>query len=113
MALWFAGNHGDKPVHAWGLMTSRDDGKTWSQKPIEFGLTKTDWPTEPAAVHLGKGRILVVARTETGGQTQFQMISTDYGKTWERKRTNISDVRASPTHHDPRPQNRFAQQLLL
>jgi len=95
MCLWFAGDYGDKPVHSWGTMTSRDDGATWTQKTIESGLMKEDWPTEPAAVHLGDGRILAIGRTETGGQTQFQMVSTDSGATWKRARTNIGDVMAS------------------
>jgi len=95
MALWFAGNYSDQPVHSWGVMTSEDDGKTWTQKTVESGLDKADWPTEPAAVYLGDGRILVVARTESNGQTQFQMVSTDYGATWTRSRTNIGDVLAS------------------
>ncbi len=55
---------------------------------------KADWPTEPAAVSLGDGRILAIARTETG-PSQFQMISTDHGATWTRQRTNIVDVSAS------------------
>jgi hypothetical protein len=75
-------------------MTSSDDGKTWTQTPIESGLLKADWPTEPAAVYLGDGKILAIARTETG-PSQFQMISTDNGATWTRTRTNISDVAAS------------------
>jgi hypothetical protein len=95
MALWFAGNYSDKAVHSWGMMTSSDDGATWTQKSIESGLTKTDWPTEPAAVYLGNGRILAVGRTESGGRSQFQMVSSDYGATWTRKRTNIGDVNAS------------------
>lgn len=95
MCLWFAGDYGDKPVHSWGLMTSKDDGATWTQRTIESGLMKEDWPTEPAAVHLGEGRILVVGRTEAGGKTQFQMITTDLGESWKRSRTNIGDVMAS------------------
>jgi len=79
-----------------GTLTSRDDGATWTQTVIESGLTKDDWPTEPAAVYLGGGRILCVARTEAGGVTttraQFQMVSTDSGATWTRARTNIGDV---------------------
>lgn len=94
MALWFAGNYSDKPVHSWGIMTSADDGATWEQTTIESDLLKADWPTEPAAVSLGDGRILCVARTETG-PTQFQITSTDNGKTWTRKRTNIGDIHAS------------------
>lgn len=94
MALWFAGNYSDKPVHSWGMMTSRDEGATWEQTTIESGLLKADWPTEPAAVYLGDGRIFGIARTETG-PTQFQITSTDNGATWTRKRTNIGDIHAS------------------
>jgi hypothetical protein len=94
MALWFGGDYSDKPTQSWGKMTSSDDGKTWTQTPIESGLLKADWPTEPAAVYLGDGKILAIARTETG-PAQFQMISTDDGATWTRTRTNISDVTAS------------------
>ncbi|MCP5538565.1 MAG: exo-alpha-sialidase [Akkermansiaceae bacterium] len=94
MCLWFAGNYADDESHAWGTLTSRDDGKTWTQTPVESGLTRKDWPTEPAAVFLGDGRILAIGRTE-GGHSQFQMISTDHGATWSRRPTNISDVSAS------------------
>ncbi len=94
MALWFAGKYNDEPVHSWGMMTSSDNGITWTQKTIESELTKKDWPTEPAAVYLGNGSILAVARTESG-PSQFQMISTDYGATWMRWQTNISDIKAS------------------
>ena len=99
MALWFAGHYDDGPSHSWGTLTSSDNGATWTQTTIESGLTKPQWPTEPSAVYLGKGRILVIARTEQGGasstRSQFQMVSTDYGATWTRKQTNIGDVAAS------------------
>ena len=100
MALWFAGDYSDDgPSHAWGTLTSSDNGATWTQIPVESGLPKAQWPTEPAAVYLGGGRILAVARTETGGtdstRAQFQMVSTDSGATWTRKQTNIGDVLAS------------------
>lgn len=94
MALWFAGNYGEGTNSSWGLVTSRDDGTTWKQTVIESGLTKSDWPTEPAAVYLGDGKLLAIARTETG-PAQFQMVSTNYGATWTRERTNIGDVTAS------------------
>lgn len=91
MSLWFAGDYGNKPTNAWGTVTSSDNGATWTQTTIESGLTKNEWPTEPAAVHLGGGKILAVARTETG-PFQFQLTSTDSGATWKRVQTNISDV---------------------
>ena len=99
MSLWFAGSYGDDSNNSWGMVTSKDDGKTWTQTPVETGLPKAQWPTEPAAVYLGDGKILAIGRTEMGGpgtvRSQFQMISNDYGKTWTRAQTNISDVAAS------------------
>ena len=99
MALWFAGDYGDKPTNAWGTVTSRDDGATWTQTTVESDLPKAQWPTEPAGVYLGDGRILAIARTEMGGpssaRSQFQLESTDYGATWKRVQTNIIDIAAS------------------
>lgn len=99
MALWFAGNYAEDHSHSWGTLTSRDHGATWTQTTVESGLTKDQWPTEPAAVYLGDGRILGIARTEQGGPTtarsQFQLTSTDDGATWKRTQTNIGDVTAS------------------
>lgn len=100
IALWFEGNYGDNgPCHSWGLVVSKDDGATWTQKTIESKLNKEDWPTEQSAVYLGDGKILAIARTEMGGpttvQSQFQLTSTDYGATWTRAKTNITDVVAS------------------
>lgn len=94
MALWFAGDYGDKPTNAWGTVTSSDDGATWTQTTIEAELPKAQWPTEPAAVYLGEGKILAIARTEVG-PTQWQLVSTDSGVTWKRTPTNIGDIKAS------------------
>lgn len=94
MALWFAGDYGDKPTNAWGTVTSSDNGLTWTQITVESSLPKTQWPTEPAAVYLGDGKILVIARCETG-PSQFQIVSTDYGTTWKREPTNIGDILCS------------------
>jgi len=94
MALWFAGNYSDAPNSSWGTLTSSDNGATWVQVVVESELTKAAWPTEPAAVYLGNGRILAIARTEVG-PSQFQLISTDFGATWKRSQTNISDIHAS------------------
>lgn len=97
MALWFAGDYSDwGESHSWGTLVSRDDGATWTQNVIESGLTKVQWPTEPSAVYLGNGRILAIARSEltdtTTARSQFQLVSSDYGKTWKRTKTNIGDV---------------------
>lgn len=94
MALWFAGDYGNKPTNAWGTVTSSDNGATWTQTTVESGLTKAEWPTEPAAVYLGEGKILAIARTETG-PAQWQLVSIDSGATWKRVPTNIGDVAAS------------------
>ncbi len=100
MALWFAGNYSDNgPGHSWGTLTSCDNGATWKQNVIESKLTKAEWPTEPSAVYLDNGRILAIARSEldntTTERSQFQMVSTNYGVTWTRTKTNIGDVMAS------------------
>ena len=92
MSLWFAGGYGKGSGHSWGTLTSADGGRTWKQRTVESGLEKTDWPTEQSAVHLGGGRILAIARCESGGRCQFQLTSTDGGETWSRARTNIEDV---------------------
>ncbi|TWT72600.1 BNR/Asp-box repeat protein [Crateriforma conspicua] len=94
MALWFAGDYGGKPTNAWGALTSSDNGETWKQATVESSLSKAQWPTEPAAVYLGNGRILAIGRTEVG-TPQFQMVSSDYGATWKREQTNIGDALAS------------------
>ena len=92
VSLWFAGNYANKESgHSWGTLTSADNGRTWKQRTVEENLSKEDWPTEQSAVHLGGGRILAIARTETG-KAQFQLTSCDGGKTWSRVRTNIGDV---------------------
>ena len=95
MSLWFAGSYRDDAKdNSWGILTSSDDGRTWTQRTVERGLAKKDWPTEQAGVWLGDGRILVVARSEGAG-CQFQITSTDSGATWKRAKTNITDVQAS------------------
>ena len=97
MCLWFAGDYSDRPVNSWGTMTSSDNGRTWTQCTVERNLVRGEWPTEPSAVCLGDGRILVIARTEWTGKRlgQFQVVSRDWGRTWSRSRTNILDVKAS------------------
>ena len=63
-------------------------------KTVETGLAVNEWPTEQSGVWLGEGKILMVARCE-GEKRQFQIISTDSGKTWTKHKTNITDVNRS------------------
>ena len=95
MSLWFAGVYkNEKDGHSWGTLTSTDNGRTWTQHVVENDLSVDEWPTEQSAVHIGGGRILAIARCERT-RCQFQIVSTDGGKTWKRERTNIKDVRLS------------------
>ena len=95
MSLWFAGNYKSDTGNSWGTLTSADNGRTWVQHTVEDGLSKPDWPTEQSAVYIGDGRILAIARSEGDGKCQFQLTSTDYGKSWLKRRTNITDVKES------------------
>ena len=96
MSLWFAGNYREGETHSWGTLISRDDGRHWEQRVVESGLSKSDWPTEPSAVYLGDGKIFAIARVEGRAddttRALAQLESGDYGKTWKRTRTNITDV---------------------
>lgn len=95
MALWFATNYRPEGPHAWGTLTSTDDGRTWQQRTVETVATRDELPTEPSVVNLGGGRLLGLARTEDGGDalaSQFQLTSCDNGATWTKTRTNIRDI---------------------
>lgn len=94
MAIWFSGTYQDDHQNAWGTLFSSDNGSSWRQTVIESGLSKNEWPTEPSALYLGNGHIFAVARTECG-PAQFQLESHDAGKTWTKRRTNITDVMLS------------------
>lgn len=99
MALFFAGSYGPENNKYWGKLESSDNGSSWRFTVIEKELSKLQWPTEPSAVYLGEGKILVVARTESHEDSsrtaQFQIISTDHGRTWHKELTNITDVNIS------------------
>lgn len=92
---WFAGDYQKGGGNSWGLLVSADDGRTWEQRTIERGLSVKEWVTEPSLVQFADGRILVIGRCEQGLGTQFQVTSSDGGKTWTKRRTNIGDVRES------------------
>ena len=81
-------------TRSWGLLKSVDDGLTWEQIPIEENLPKAECPVEIEGVYLGDGTILLLGRKDAneGTVAMFQMQSTDYGKTWTREYTNITDA---------------------
>lgn len=94
--LWFSDDYSyEKANKSWGILISTDNGKTWEQRVIEDGLKINEWPTEPSVAVLGDGRLLAIARSEGNTGCQFQLTSTDWGKTWTKHRTNITDVSAS------------------
>lgn len=95
MSLWFSEGYKADADRSWGTLASADGGRTWKRQTVESGLRREDWPTEPCGVYLGEGRILVVARSEGATRHQFQMVSTDFGRTWRKYRTNIIDVAES------------------
>ena len=95
---WFAGSYKQDGGNSWGFLVSADDGKTWEQRTVESGLSVKEWVTESSFVCLGGGRILMIGRCEKSLGPQFQLTSTDNGRTWKKARTNIDDIReATPS----------------
>ena len=82
---------------AWGVVISSDNGISWTQKEIESGLTTSECPMEISGVYIADGKILAIGRKENseGTVAQFQIQSSDYGSTWTKVYTNITDIRLS------------------
>lgn len=92
MCMWFSDDYSShRDNKSWGSLLSRDNGHTWEQRVIEADLPLGEWPTEPSVAVFGDGRLLAIGRAEGGG-SQFQLTSTDWGRTWSKTRTNIDDV---------------------
>ena len=85
--------------YSWGLVISKDDGITWSQREIESGLTKAECPVEISCIRANDGKLLAIGRNEEktndGVRAQYQLQSNDNGNTWIKLRTNITDISAS------------------
>lgn len=77
--------------NSYGYVLTKDGGETWSQIEIASPTTQSDTPTEIYGVYIGDGKIIALGRSEDSA-AMFQMQSNDYGKTWETKKTNITDV---------------------
>lgn len=77
--------------NSYGYVLTKDGGETWSQIEIASPTTQSDTPTEIYGVYIGDGKIIALGRSEDSA-AMFQIQSNDYGKTWENKKTNITDV---------------------
>jgi len=97
MAFYHAGDYADNNTKSWGIVTSADNGITWTQTEKENSLGVTTWPTEISGVYILEGKILAIGRCELGvettttAKTMFQLESTDYGATWTKALSNITD----------------------
>lgn len=77
--------------NSYGYVLTKDGGETWSQVEIANHSTQSDTPTEISGTYIGDGKILALGRSEDSA-AMFQIQSSDFGKTWETKITNITDV---------------------
>ena len=77
--------------NSYGYVLTKDDGEIWSQIEIASPTTQSDTPTEISGTYIGGGKILALGRSEDSA-AMFQIQSSDFGKTWETKITNITDV---------------------
>lgn len=77
--------------NSYGYVFTKDGGETWSQVEIANPSTQSDTPTEISGTYIGDGKILALGRSEDSA-AMFQIQSSDFGKTWETKITNITDV---------------------
>jgi hypothetical protein len=77
--------------NSYGYVLTKDSGETWSQVEIANPSTQSDTPTEISGTYIGDGKILALGRSEDSA-AMFQIQSSDFGKTWETKITNITDV---------------------
>jgi predicted neuraminidase len=81
---------GPYPAGWWGmLITSTDEGKTWSKpKKLPDGILG---PIKDKPVQLSSGTILCGSSTEFAGWQVHMELTSDYGKTWE-KTSNLNDT---------------------
>lgn len=77
--------------NSYGYVLTKDGGETWSQVEIANPSTQSDTPTEISGTYIGDGKILALGRSEDSA-AMFQIQSSDFGKTWETKITNITDI---------------------
>ena len=87
----FYNTYGD--TREWGVLRSSDDGVTWTQTPIETGISVSECPLEISGTYLNSGKMIAIGRNDSGENAKlFQLESTNYGATWEKYTTNIDDT---------------------
>ncbi|MBQ5910451.1 MAG: exo-alpha-sialidase [Clostridia bacterium] len=84
-------------TRSWGVLKSVDDGLTWEQIPIETDIPKAECPVEIDGFYAGDGKILALGRKDAdeGTIAMFQIQSTDFGESWSKEYTNITDALGS------------------
>ncbi len=84
-------------LRTYGVLKSADNGATWELTEIGKDLAKADCPVELDGVYVGDGKILAMGRKDeySGTVAMFQIESSDYGETWTREYTNITDAYGS------------------
>lgn len=82
---------------SWGILKSCDEGVTWEQIPIEENLTRAECPVEIECAYVKDNKILALGRkdVEEGTVAMFQIKSSDYGETWTKEYTNVTDSYAN------------------
>ena len=94
--LWaFYNTYAD--FRSWGYVKSADNGLTWEQVEVEKDIYKAACPAELECAFISDDKILVLGRKDVADASvsMFQIESSDYGKTWDKKYTNIMDAYAS------------------
>ena len=94
--LWaFYNTYGD--FRSWGYVKSADNGLTWEQVEVEKDIYKATCPAELECAFISDDKIIVLGRKDVADATvaMFQLESSDNGKTWAKKYTNIFDAYGS------------------
>lgn len=80
-------------VRSWGVLKSTDEGATWEQIPIEENIPMAECPVEMECAYIDDNKILALGRkdVEEGTMAMFQLQSCDWGETWTKEYTNITD----------------------
>ena len=80
-------------VRSFGILKSVDDGMSWEEIPIEVSVEKPECPVEIDGFYAGDGKILALGRKDSADGTvaMFQIESSDFGASWSKKYTNVTD----------------------